>query len=263
MKTRYILFFLTMFLWTVGFGQKLNLSQIIEKAGKQKLLCEQITKSYLMIGSAIKTDEAKLEFDDSKFTFSKNLLFLGENSKSEESKLAIQNVVALWNDFKIILVSKPTRENSLVVINQSNLVLNACNEMVAQIFSENKIKNIRLLNLCNKQRLNSQKIAKFCVAKNWKINYLDLEKDLNETLTSYEFSLAQMISANDNSPEITKILTQQKNDWTDYKSNFMYGNKTVISEAIIENTNTILNEFNKLSLLYIKNAITGNAITGL
>ncbi len=76
-----------------SFGQKFSLPQLIEKAGKQKILCEQMTKSYLMMGSLIKAVEARFEFDDSKFAFSKNMLYLSEYSKLEETKIAIQNVV--------------------------------------------------------------------------------------------------------------------------------------------------------------------------
>ncbi len=263
MKAKSVLIVVVLLIGFSSFAQKLNLSLIIEKAGKQRLLCEQVTKSYLMIGSAVKTDEAKLEFDDAKFAFSKNLLFLTENAKSEELKLAISNVVSLWNDFKVTIASKPTRENAIVAINQSNLVIKSCNEMVAKIFIENNLKNTRLFSLCNKQRLNSQKIAKLCVAKNWNIANPDLEKDINEVLTSYEFSLQQMMLSTENTPEIIKILNQQLKDWSIFKPNFLFENKTVVPETVVENTNNILNEWNKLANIYQKTFFNSNVISGL
>ncbi len=257
------LFFVFLILCVISsYGQKLNLTQIIDKVGKQRILCEQITKSFLMVGSAVKTEDSKTEFDDAKFAFSKNLLFLNENSKLVESKIAIQNVTNLWNDFKILIETKPTKENALNVIDQSNLILKSCNEMVSKIYNENNLKSTRLINLCNKQRLNTQKIAKFCVLKNWKINYLDLEKDLNEALTSYEFTLSQMLVATENTSEINNILLQQESDWSKYKSNFIFENKSVVSEKIQENTNILLNEFNKLATLYQKIAISNIGVVG-
>ena len=263
MKTKSLILAILSLFGISSFSQKLNLSLIIEKAGKQRLLCEQVTKSYLMIGAAIKTDDAKLEFDDAKFAFSKNLLFLNENCKSEDSKLAILSVINFWNEFKIIIASKPSRENANIAINQSNLVIKSCNEMVNKIFAEFNLKNTRLFGLCNKQRLNSQKIAKLCIAKNWNIIDPDLEKNLNEVLTSYEFSLQQMLLSNENTPEIIKILNQQLKEWSNFKPIFLFENKTVVSETVVENTNNILNEWSKLASIYQKTFLNSNVISGL
>ena len=143
-------------------------------------MCEQVTKSFLWLGLAINNNDAKVEFDDAKFAFSKNLLFFAENSKSANTKIAVQNLIFLWSEFKILLEAKPSKENAMIVINKSNLIMNSCSELISKIYFENNIKNTRILNLCNKQKLNIEKISKYSVIKNWNFGYPELEKDLNK-----------------------------------------------------------------------------------
>ncbi len=163
----------------------------------------------------------------------------------------------LWNEFKTTIETVPTRENAIIVMNQSEVLLKNCNEMISKIYLEHKLKNTRLINLCNRQRLNVQKIAKHWVCNKWKVNSLDFEKNINEAITSYEFSLSQLM-AEENQPEISNMLIKQQNDWSGYKSNFVFENNTIAPETVIENTTVILNEWNKLAVLYQKMAITGN-----
>ena len=242
-----------------GYSQKNNLPVLLEKAGKQKLLCEQVTKSFLWLGLAINNNDAKVEFDDAKFAFSKNLLFFAENSKSANTKIAVQNLIFLWSEFKILLEAKPNKENAMIVINKSNLIMNSCSELISKIYFENNIKNTRILNLCNKQKLNIEKISKYSVIKNWNFGYPELEKDLNEAIVSYEFSLSQLILSEDNSPEITNLLSQRLEEWPDNKPNFVFDNKTISPEKVIVNTNLILKEWNKISLIYQKMAMSNDA----
>ena len=160
MKIKFQLLVISILFINVSFGQNLDFTNLIEKVSQQRMLCEQITKNYLMIGSKINVDQAKIEFDESKSAFSENLNLIANNLKGEVSKNALNNVMLLWNDLQLTINLVPTKISAIEILKKTNNLALACKDLSSKIFVENNFKNSNLFNVFIKQKLNSQKIAK-------------------------------------------------------------------------------------------------------
>lgn len=262
MKNKFQLLVISIFFTNVSFGQNLDFTNLIEKVSQQRMLCEQITKNYLLIGSKINVDQATIEFDEFKSAFAENLNLIANNLKSENSKNAMTNVKSLWTDLQLTVNLVPTKVSAIEILKKTNNLGLACKDLSSKIFVENNFKNSNLFNVFIKQKLNSQKIAKLWLANNWKIDYPNLDIELKEVMTSYEFSLSILIAATDKSTLMFKILNKENLDWQYFKKSFDLENTLVQPQTVLDNTNAILKALNNNTSFYQKIALQ-NAIVRL
>jgi len=155
-------------------------NQMVNIAGKQRMLSQKIAKIYLMKAYGANLDELNSELNISKIIFERNLETLSVNSGkmfSQKVTNAVLKEKICWNEFKL-LIDKPVDENSIErVLDLSNILLKNSNEVVGVIKSENLYKknfntNVELLNIVDKsgkQRMLSQRLCLYFIAK--KFNY--------------------------------------------------------------------------------------------
>ena len=264
MKNSITTIFISIVFSFYGIAQSKNSFFILEKTGKQRMLCEQMTKNYLMILSNIKIDEAKIELDQSRSEFNENLVFLDKSLISDITRVTLNNIETNWSIFKEKLSSKPSKENIDEFMNLSNLISGYCNELTAKVYIENDFKNARMLNLCNKQKTNTQKIAKNFVALNSefadKNDYINL---INETITSFEFSLSLLKNLAINNQLLTENLKKTELEWIMIKDSFNYKSASYNLTNVLSNTDKINKLTTKFSDLVQTNLLQDSKLTKL
>jgi ribonuclease HI len=211
MKKKLIfLFFFILFL--NSFSQN-KTSMLYQKADEQRLLSEIMSKNFLLIGAQINVTDSKSELKESIQTFDENLEEILNFLKMDDTKLFKPEVKDFWDNFKEKIQEKNSQKNASEIMTLSNELSISCLELAKYIKTDSDYKVNSIQNLLNKQLLNSQKIIKFCTAAYWKVENTNLEKDLKESIISFEFSLDRLLKETEKNVYLHKEIEIQAEKW--------------------------------------------------
>jgi hypothetical protein len=232
-------------------GQKLSVNAALNKSGQQRMLCERMAKDYVIIGSNPKAKEAQVELDYSASIFNENFHELSAYAKSAETIDALNTVNELWAKFRVKVFKNPDIDNCPLVLAEAHTLLEACNTVVEKIQLDNNVEVARLTRLCGRQRMLTQRLAKLYMLDSWKVDYPRLNKEIDESINTFEYSLGLLMNYSENTPEIKTILNKQYDDWSKLKKDFEDRN-TLKTDLVFKSTNAMLKDFDRATTLYEK-----------
>ncbi len=258
---RILLSIIALFALTAISAQQLNPSQMINIAGKQRMLSQKIAKAYLMKAMGYTSAAVNKDLAISKIIFQRNIETLDSNSESvfnSKVKYAVANEAKVWSVFKNTLDLPLTKANATKVLEGSNKVLKAAQNVVTSM--ENESLNIAkyssdkallsTVNLSGKQRMLSQRACLYYVAAklfNKKENY-DM---LSALFHDIDAALLTLLNNELNTPDVEEAIGNALLTFEDLRSkreSFLNGN--VSPELVFEATNTLTKQFDKVTHLY-------------
>jgi nitrate/nitrite-specific signal transduction histidine kinase len=233
-------------------AQTISVASAINKAGRQRMLCQRMAKDYVAIGSQVRADEAARELDESSSVFNENYNDLMQFAKNKETKDALEVVGVLWSKFRLKALGTSNPEDAATIMNDANALTTACNIVVEKILSTSGLKTAVLPNICGKERMFSQKLAVLYLANYWNVPYGNLSKELSETMANYELNLNMLINSSTNTDEINTILKLQREEWTFLKKSFDLNSENLMPASVFSSTNLMLKNFDRATTLYEK-----------
>lgn len=258
---------LLLFLATDSFAQSQNFGSItygkaVNISGKQRMLSQKISKSYLLLAKGINDAQIKKELNSSKFIFAKQLQILTQNSTTSAVKLSFKNVNNLWTQFKTLINTTPDYQNSSRIMKLNTALLKACNEAVTSIennFNYNnqffKSKNKELVNTINisgKQRMLSQRLCLYYTASSmFPSENSEYKKVLRSVFNEFDTVIGNLLISSYNSSEIEEELGSVMSVWEKFQMNqagLFNGDFTL--EEVYNTTNSLTASFNKITGLY-------------
>jgi hypothetical protein len=237
--------------FTKVFGQKITVNVALNKAAQQRMLCECIAKDYLIIGANPESKVAKSELDNAASLFNENFHDLTNYAKSKETIDALKVVNDLWAKFRIKIFKNPDIDYCTIVLADASQLVQACDDVFEKIQLDTNVEVTRLSRLCGRQKLLSQRLAKLYMIENWQVPYGKLDKEMNESINNFEYSLGLLMNYGENTPEIKMILNKQYEEWSKLKKYFE--DRIVLkADTIFTQTNIIVNDFDRATTLYEK-----------
>ncbi len=253
MKIKKILLVLFAGLLSAGlFAQEMTDASAINKAGRQRMLSQRMTKDYLMIGAGVRVESAKKELDDAVSLFEEQFNELQDYAPSPEIEEGLAAVEELWMPFRMQVVSEPKLEDAPALIDQANELLKACHQVVLQIQKYANMKAAKLVNISGRQRMLSQRIAMYYVAYYWKVKNDRIVPDFTKAVDEFEQALEFLQNSDMNTPEINKILKRTRMQWEFSRKGFDLNSGRLMPSVIYITTNSILKKMNTTTALYQK-----------
>lgn len=235
-------------------AQTITLASAINKAGRQRAITQRMAKDYMMIGSEVRAEDAAKDLDDATALFTENFHDLMIFAKTQDVIDALATVDVLWAKYRVEVTATPNLDDANFIISESTNLMKACNVVVEKLISNSTAlnKGLRLPNICGKQRLNLQRISMLYTAKSWGVNYSGLEKDLNESINSFDSILSTLLVTPENTPEINTMLKFQQSEWSFLKTTFDVNSTTLKPSSVYSSTNLMFKDFNNLTSMYEK-----------
>ncbi len=153
---------------------KIPYSKAVNISGKQRMLSQKMSKAYLLIAKGVKDPKIKKELNSSIFIFEKHLKILKENAPNSSIKLSARSVENLWDQFKIVLQTTPSKGNALEIVTLNTPLLKACHTLVVKIEKNSNYNNqffrsknqdlVSIINTSGKQRMLSQRLCLYYTA---------------------------------------------------------------------------------------------------
>ena len=183
-----------------------TLNEAINKAGRQRMLSQRMAKAWLAMGQGIDAAQAEKIMLESMALFDRQFVELKAYAPSPEIRNTYLAMEPLWSDYKSALIGKtPERGWAPELLALDAKVLKLAHQGTTQLEQYSGRAVGKLVNMAGRQRMLSQRSAKFYLSQNWGVPVPNALKELNQARSEFVTALQTLMSA----PQATEAIQQQ------------------------------------------------------
>lgn len=195
-------------------GPITHINDAINKSGRQRMLSQRMAKSYLQIGQSIDLPRSNKIFSASIALFERQLYELEAFSPTSENKATLADLRKTWAAYKMVLAGNaPNRQDakSIMMLNEEVLALaHAC---TVQLEKTSGSAAARLVNISGRQRMLSQRMAKFYQAINWGVASSDALVNLAKARNEFLLAMKELSNSPKNTSTINAEIALAQQQW--------------------------------------------------
>ncbi|MCU7920035.1 MAG: type IV pili methyl-accepting chemotaxis transducer N-terminal domain-containing protein [Candidatus Thiodiazotropha sp. (ex Epidulcina cf. delphinae)] len=234
------------------YAAEIDLAEAVNKAGKQRMLSQRIAKAYFFLGGNVRRDKAKQQLQGSIAEFKKNHAEL----KAEINHQNVQKVLAFLDiaiDEYAELVGRPyDQDNAAMVLDLSETILEVSQDVVVKIEALSNLEKPKVVNISGRQRMLSQRIAKYYIAYQLGFKDRDSVNQLKNAVKEFESALVLLKTEKINTPEITAKLIRVTRLWRIIRPFFMDVEKGGLPVTVFATTDSIMKSMNTITGMYVE-----------
>lgn len=154
-----------------------NLSEAINKAGRQRMLTQRIVKSYLQMGQDVRYRVASKHLTESVALFELQLSQLKAFTQDPETQRGLALVEKLWTPVKTIATSPVQREQAEPLRKNAEKLLVAAHQVVLMLADQSGTNQGHLVNIAGRQRMLTQRMGNLYMLMSWKFDDAVYQQD--------------------------------------------------------------------------------------
>ena len=229
---------------SVSSGQMVNL------AGRQRMLSQRMAKDYFYAGKNINKGNALKQLKKSLEDFKKTQILLSTSINDDEIKNLIVFVDMSLDEFVSISKESYNVDNGTIILDLSESMLEG-SQYVVQALTEGKASN-EIIDIAGKQRMLSQRIAKYYIAYQAGIKDDNTITQMKETVKEFDTILKKLIANPTNTIEIKKELAKVNKMWSIVYKFYLNIEKGGLPKIVFSTTDDITKKMNNIVGLYVK-----------
>lgn len=226
-------------------------STLMNKAGMQRMLSQRIAKAYLYNGQGIAKQESQHQINISltRFTYNHNTLKTVNNDAVQELLASVQVELTRFSD----LVKQPySQENAASVLELSETLLAHSQNVAAKIEELSGIHIDGIINISGRQRMLSQRIAKYYIAYQSGFHDDKTVQQLETAVSEFESALKMLQQEKRNTSQINMLLRKTQDRWDVVKRHFLDVRSKGNLIITFSTTDEITRIADKITELYVK-----------
>lgn len=195
-------------------GPITHINDAINKSGRQRMLSQRMAKSYLQIGQSIDLPRSKKIFSASIALFERQLYELEAFSPTPENKATLADLRKTWAGYKTVLVGNaPNRQDAKTIMVVNEQVLALAHASTVQLEKTSGSAAARLVNISGRQRMLSQRMAKFYQAINWGVASSDGLINLAKARDDFLLGMKELSTSPKNTSAISAEMELAQQQW--------------------------------------------------
>jgi nitrate/nitrite-specific signal transduction histidine kinase len=195
-------------------AQITDINSAINKAGRERMLSQRMAKAYFQMGLNVDVERSRAVMDGSIALFDRQLVELKNYAPTPEIKETYQKLERSWLAYKDVLIgSAASQTNGKKVLELSDEVLALAQQGTVQLEQHARSSSARLVNVAGRQRMLSQRLAKFYQAAAWNVGGTQASSEAERTRKEFEEGLQELNGASVNTPAINAELQLLSQQW--------------------------------------------------
>ncbi len=249
-KKNHSLFLLVLLLMFPLGASALTMSDAISKAGQQRMLSQRMVKDYALVGQG-KMLSAVKEMDETIRQFDDNLQELNGFVETRQEKKVIGKVNRLWFAYNLLVKTRPNTRQAPQVNAIADKMLKFSDELTHLLEKRAGTSKGRLINVADRQRMLSQRIAKFYVFKAWGLDNEEYGQEYDKAVQEFSEALDTLKKAPENTSDINAALKKVEKDWNTFKISFRLNGGRFIPSLVTRSLDKILGQMDYITALYV------------
>lgn len=227
----------------------------ISLAGEQRMLSQRVAKLYIQIGLNILPGPATGQISVASVQFESNLEALKTIvAGSEIASSAHKKLVDEWLKLKKAMSIAISRDAAQALARQSEATLAAAERLTSIIESANKSGTSRIINLADRQRMLSQRVAANYLLRSWGVESSAVRENLDSSVKDFSAGLEKLMARKENSDEIRLELEEVAQQWEWLRASLSVDGAGVYRLIVAESADGILAATDRVTRLYEQQA---------
>jgi nitrate/nitrite-specific signal transduction histidine kinase len=233
------------------FAETLTMGSALNKAGRQRMLTQNILKNYLALGLDIDVMRSRKELDRSVALFEEQFQELTEYAPTDTVKRSLSKVEDLWFEYRSLAISRVSKENAAKMLDSNNAILGACHQVVLDLEAYAGRKSAKMVNTSGRQRMLSQRIALYYLAHAWGFRDAEYVSEFEKAKREYGAGLTTLTTFEQNTPDIRESLKKVTAQWQFSNTGFeQLDNGNYVPHVISVTTTGMLKRMDSITHLY-------------
>lgn len=197
---------------------KMDVATAVNLSGRQRMLSQRMVKAYLMLGQDISADDARpiLQKSIDLFEFQLAILKTFQPNPAVQSSLA--KLDSEWIKFKPLIIGTPSKAGATALYDANEALQSAAHNVTLAYESVSLAPLDHLVNLAGRQRMLSQRVAKFFLYRTWDLYVEPADMEMHLSRAHFTAVLIQIDSSPLATVKIRDVVAKIQREWEPYKA---------------------------------------------
>ncbi|MCH8622905.1 type IV pili methyl-accepting chemotaxis transducer N-terminal domain-containing protein [Undibacterium sp. TS12] len=201
-------------LLSYAIAQVINLNEAINKSGRQRMLSQRMAKAYLQLGLGIEVEQSRKILESSLNSFERQHAELKNFAPTQDNKQLLSEMEKNWQQYKKVLLDKqPNQQDARAIMVLNEDVLSIAHKATMQLEAYSGTSMGQLVNVSGRQRMLSQRMAKFYQAQQWGVAPPDVMAKLDAARKDFVAGMTTLQGAPANTARIREELALAQQQW--------------------------------------------------
>lgn len=239
-------------LWCAGTAQAepATLATAVNKAGYQRMLSQRIVKAYCQVGLGVMPQASAAQLAEALKTYDSNLNALQTLVPDQYSRELVSSLRQQWKPFKVVASGPATRAGAEVLLVRSERLLETAENLTHYLEMTYDTAHGHLVNLAGRQRMLSQRLAKFYMLHAWGFETILVQEEIEAAQNDFSTALTELGNAPENTVDIVEELNAVRLQWDWFRAALAlegaYSYRMVVADA----SESILGHMDHITRMY-------------
>lgn len=233
---------------------KFDAAGALNKAVRQPMLAERITKSFTLVGQRVLETRSKRQLEDAVKEFEQALKDLQATAPTAEIKDNYQLLEQLFDEFRNITAKPVSLQNAKDLAEQNEELVWISTKGALLLQAHTKSARSDLIVIAGELRTLTQRIAKLYLFRSWGIRSDVIANDLKKAEADYRADIAKLLAAPQNTEQIKSELALAETQYLFLKQSIerLNANKSSTTELehVTKACDNILEVMERVTKLY-------------
>ncbi len=238
-----------------SYGVELTYAEVINKAGRQRMLTQRITKTYCQIGLDVMPLRSRHQLKEAIDLYETQLGEIESFSDVNENQELIRNIREKWRAFRELALEVPSHAMVMQLMNKDEELLVMSDKLVQVLENQSNNPATRAVNISGRQRMLTQRLAKYYLVMSWGQASPSVYSGIDNVKNEFTGALEGLGDIPENTPLIHEKLKEARIQWAWFKTTLEFSDNEFYPVIVVDASEKLLKILENLTEMYQQLAI--------